>query len=531
MHIDFKRITLHNFMSFGHAELSFDDDGFIRVSGINENPNDMATSNGSGKSSLWESIIWVLTGETIRGTKHISNIYGDDGTYVSLDFSIDNQTYHILRSKDHKQYKTTLIIEINGKDCSGKGIRESEKLLAQYLPDINSSLLGSVIILGQGLPHRFTNNTPSGRKEVLEALSKSDFMIDDLRDRIDSRKQMLTTNIRELDDESIRINTKIEVLNSTLSANMQTLSSLSKDAFNEELSILSEERTNIEARLKQEMLCVHQSEIDIENFTAQLLDLTNQLNTEKQAIEDDYQRGISSIKVLLNNSTVRLQSTLAEINRLENIKDICPTCGQHLPNVIKPDLTPLYAQSRICRDEIEKFDLEIASADMLKNRLLSEVREKFASQTDTLRASLENAKAYRQEHNLNYIEANSTLADLHTRIITITTKLSQIDATRDTLTTDNDRIQKELSSLSEQLLYNTTQVDSYKSRLEIISKFETAIKRDFRGYLLHSVIEYIENRAKLYSYQTFDLMVIILRLVIWIKRMRIYLEEKSKRLI
>ena len=41
MHIDFKRIILHNFMSFGDADLRFDDDGFIRVSGINESPLDL----------------------------------------------------------------------------------------------------------------------------------------------------------------------------------------------------------------------------------------------------------------------------------------------------------------------------------------------------------------------------------------------------------------------------------------------------------------------------------------------------------
>ena len=191
MHIEFKKLVLHNFISFGHSELLFLDDGFIRVSGINENPLDNAGSNGSGKSSLWEALVWSLTGDTIRGTKQVSNIYGDDGTYVELDFNIDNTHYHIIRSKDHKQYKTALQIHIDGKDCSGKGIRDSEKLLQQYLPDITASLLGSVIVLGQGLPQKFTNNSPSGRKEVLEKLSKSDFMIEDLKNRVFSRKSEL----------------------------------------------------------------------------------------------------------------------------------------------------------------------------------------------------------------------------------------------------------------------------------------------------------------------------------------------------
>ena len=102
MHIEFKRIILHNFMSFGDADLEFNNDGFIRVSGINENPLDNAGSNGSGKSSLWEAIIWAITGETIRGTKQIVNIYGEDGCFVDIEFYIDNKRYQLIRSKDHK---------------------------------------------------------------------------------------------------------------------------------------------------------------------------------------------------------------------------------------------------------------------------------------------------------------------------------------------------------------------------------------------------------------------------------------------
>ena len=84
MHIEFKRVILHNFMSFGDADLLFENDGFIRVSGINENPLDNSNSNGSGKSSLWEAIVWVLTGDTIRGTKQVVNVFGNDGCFVEL---------------------------------------------------------------------------------------------------------------------------------------------------------------------------------------------------------------------------------------------------------------------------------------------------------------------------------------------------------------------------------------------------------------------------------------------------------------
>ena len=87
---------------------------------------------------------------------------------------IDDKSVTVLRSKDHKKYRTDLKFYVNDVDKSGKGIKESERLFKETFPDLDSSLIGSVIILGQGLPSKFSDNTPSGRKELLENSSKSD---------------------------------------------------------------------------------------------------------------------------------------------------------------------------------------------------------------------------------------------------------------------------------------------------------------------------------------------------------------------
>ena len=48
------------------------------------------------------------------------------------------------------------------------------------------------------------------------------------------------------------------------------------------------------------------------------------------------------------------------------------------------------------------------------------------------------------------------------------------------------------------------QKDLTQSHLDVVSKFDTALKRDFRGYLLSTVIEYIEARSKQYCKVIFD---------------------------
>lgn len=223
MNINFKNIKIQNFLSLGNIELQLDNKGFVLIKGINNCPTDNATSNGVGKSSIFEALIWAICGSTSRGTKEVVNKYNPGGTRVELDFTIDKDSYKIIRTKEDKEFGTNLFLYVNNENKSGKGIRDTEKILQEYLPDLNAQLLGSVVILGQGLPQRFTNNTPAGRKEVLEQLSKSDFMIQDIKDRLGKRKTELNGIIRKLEDSLLENNTKLKMTQDLISKYKQDL--------------------------------------------------------------------------------------------------------------------------------------------------------------------------------------------------------------------------------------------------------------------------------------------------------------------
>lgn len=383
MKLVFHKIIIENFLSIGYAEINLQDRGFTLVNGVNNNPMDSALSNGSGKSTIFEAISWALTGETIRGIKDVVNMFTDGGTMVELHFTANKDEYVIQRYKEHKKFKTDMKITINGEDKSGKGIRDSQKLLESYLPDLTPSLLGSVIILGQGLPQRFTNNSPSGRKEVLEKLSKSDFMIEDLKNRLAERKSKLSDELRTKEDEILVHKTKISTLSNQIETARARLSSLEDPSIYENTIAIAtrrvEELRSLVSEIKDK-LYDEESELkrllnEKSNITASFKDISNTADTE-------YFNSKSSIDVEVSKLDTRLMALRKEVRDAKNVKDTCPTCGRKFDGVYIPDTTKQ-------EDEIVEVEKLISTYKSELSLLQDDYRKKKSSIDNDMRSALD----------------------------------------------------------------------------------------------------------------------------------------------
>ena len=504
MRVEFNQVILHNFLSFGDATLNINNDGFIRVSGINENPDDMAVSNGSGKSSLWEAIVWALTGETIRGTKQVGNIYGTDGTYVRINFRVDNTQYEILRAKDSKEYKTNLLIYVDGVDKSGKGIRESEKLLQQLLPDITASLLGSVIILGQGLPQKFTSNSPSGRKEVLEQLSKSDFMIQDLKDRVAKRKTELSTNLRKHQDDNVAAIAMKQHLEDSIDKTTKNVESMDRTLLEQKHSSLEQEYNELSKIVTELENKLESNTSSQQNKNMDLVKLESNKKSEEAELQTEYMKTSAELKIKLTEIKTPMDAKQHEINHRKNIKDVCPTCGQKLIGVVKLDTAELEAEVSELKQELEVVQNQIKEQADIYQSNMKNIADKYSPLLTQLRNEVSQLTTICSETKLQLRSKQSNMEQVEKQLNQTTNDLQQFDAVKNSLLEmieDNKHAVEELTS---KILYNNCEIEKLQQHLDVQNKFDTALKRDFRGYLLMSVIEYIEHRAKNYCKTIFD---------------------------
>lgn len=495
--IYFESISLKNFMSFKEAYVNLNRNGYILVEGINNNVEDSAKSNGSGKSSLFSGICWCLTGETISGAKEVSNIYLKGKTEVQVKFTFDNHSYTITRTRN----PSNLFIEVDGVDKSGKGIRDTQKILEEYLPQVTSSLINSVIILGQGLPQRFTNNTPSGRKEILEKLSNSDFMITDIKEKLSVRKSTLEDSRNFTNGNISELQGSISTLNTLLNMYINNLNDLSSSG-------------DYELQIDKINLNIQKLKEDIESYETAKSETETLLNNcvlSSEKLSSEYKLEQSKLKLIdtkeleeeITSVNFDIKTTSNKISEIDSISDVCPMCGQKLHGVVKPDSTSLKENLAVLKERYSELQVSLNESNKYNIELQNSLDLEYADRQKELSTSIEALQADIINYNNSLTTNNSMLISESENLAKLQTKLNELENTKQHLKNEIENTKKCISDNTDKINDLRLTVDDITARLEIISKMNTLVKRDFRGYLLSNIIQFISTKSKYYSNKVF----------------------------
>lgn len=495
--IQFKKITVHNFGSYGHAELELQNRGFCLVSGQNNYVKDNALSNGSGKSFLWSAICYALTGETINGIKtNLKNINTEEqDCFVQLDFLYNKDLFSLVR---YITPKSDLKIFKNDVDLSGKGIRESEKKLQELIPELNKDLIASTIIIGQGMPNKFSSFSPSGRKELLEKLTKSDFMIEDLKERIRNRSIELSTKIREFEDSLLANRTQLNGYLASLENIRQAITQRQRPDFD----VLIAEKQKQISILQQELTTAEQTisllEQKIEQINQQLIAISDE--KAKVSGEELSAYTASYTKLVGEKTSVELDiaNLEKEITKLKAIVDTCPTCGQHLPNVHKPDTSAqesLLAERKVLKQQT--LD-NIARCENQHKEYVAQINAAFNDEISTLNVSLTSARNELASHKASMGQVKFAIDKENTDYNKLVYDKQNWDNFTANQQAEIARLEQEIARLTNLVAITSLSKDDLDQRINIVKKMDSLIRRDFRGYLLTNIINYIDNKAKDY---------------------------------
>lgn len=167
-----KRVYARDFLSYQVLDLSLSDLGLCLVEGENQ---DTGGSNGSGKSSIFEAVVWCLFGKTTKGVGADEVIRHDalhepviGETCVCVTIEEDGEVYEVYRHRKHKQHGNKCMMFVNSKDRTSSTDSATQKLINQLLRLDYKSFVSSVMYPQKA--QNFVDMTDTERKAVFSKL-------------------------------------------------------------------------------------------------------------------------------------------------------------------------------------------------------------------------------------------------------------------------------------------------------------------------------------------------------------------------
>jgi DNA repair protein SbcC/Rad50 len=285
-------------------------------------------NNGQGKSALLEAMIWAVWGEGRKSSyerKADSSLLriGQEHMQVEFVFSLNNDTYKIIRSfsKKGKMTKATLEFHVFDGDLkkyhslTAPSIRETQDKIIKTLRLDYETFINSAFIL-QGKSDEFSKKTARERKEILsDILGLSQY--DDLGEMARSYVRNLSNNILSNQSRLDYINQETENLD-FLKDKLQSLTSkhilMSKVA--KEKDVMANELKADIQKLKYKEEKYNELEKSIEQKEQELEQKQIEI-TEKENEIKEYQELINQKEEILAKFTEH-QKLTAEANELNN---------------------------------------------------------------------------------------------------------------------------------------------------------------------------------------------------------------------
>jgi DNA repair exonuclease SbcCD ATPase subunit len=496
----FTRLEVKDFFSIKEAALDLYQNGATLIVG----------SNGAGKSSTFEALVWALYGKTIRDIPSDDYVIRNDakGAQVNVLLTIEGKHYSIHRRRDRGNPAHLSVLDENGEEMfMASSVTEKTKLLGQWLK-CDYDTFCNTVYFPQGRFTSFTQANDEGRKKIFDQILGTDYFkqleglakshrnlqrekFESLAAKLEKYKETvvrLTDEIQEIHKER----DDLEQLKATKLSSFQT----ELNAYNTQAAVISVERD--EKKQELEKLLQHQVLVkqDLENYAKASMK-KGVLLVKKQSEHRRLQDAFSNRKVV--EDRIRRYGELITEGK-------CPTCLQRM--VDEDSIKAVLDEQSEALDRIDEIvakqheivdalNLDIADTECEVVRLSLSAKEAQAvdkavkqckDELDTVSNSLSNqqSKVQMSKLMLSTIEENNKeqVERLETRS---REKQTELEQTRKA----GSLTQKALGSTEADISRADFWVDGFGSR-------------GLRSLIIEGVLPYINKQANLYCNKLTD---------------------------
>lgn len=330
----FSSLTAKNFFSW--SELKFDFvKGITLISGWNDDDN---SSEGSGKSSVINSLSWCLYGQIPAKDINIDEVVKEGTKTCSVEVVLSSG-YTIVRTRIPNDL---YIIEPNGKRTKGKDMKDTQKSI-NILLGMSFDTFAQSVFFAQNYNGKFINASQEDKVKVLSELQDLSWC-DKAGKRAYDRYKELGLEISKLD---YNLKSKQEAL-SLNKIQLKTFEELDAKFLEDK----SEKIASFQAKIDENLKNIKELELE-HSALGTLLPL------------DSHKERIPVLEGEINQLTTLIAHIKVLKDQYEESKHSkeCATCGQAILNEVKEPIYPADGEQVLRAIEVRKTELD----DLKKN--------------------------------------------------------------------------------------------------------------------------------------------------------------------
>ena len=414
-------LNIKNFYS--HSDSTVDFSNFKSALLIGNTEGDYDKSNGSGKSSIFESILWCLFNKSRASMMDDIIAWGENSCSVELLFDHKNDRYRVFRSR--KRSSSTSSVEFckmhNGEwaDISGSTSGDTNKKIEEVI-GLDYKTFTNSIYFRQSDISEFAESDPSKKKDILKKImdiSKWDDYEKSAKAKlkeISFKMDLLKTGIQELsdrnsllDDEKRRLSNEkdgLKILSLERDSVEKNIDKINKRYLIAKNNLDTDSYDNAIEKIKSIKDLIEKEELKMKRLSEKSSEYKKKVDSVLEAIREEAEsvKGIvesEGAEDKLSDSSTSLIERKAEYNslneylsNLEGIlisSDKCYSCGQDISDELHELLVAKHnekksgyvAKINLLSKELTKIDRSISSLKLSvkNNKMLAASKDRMSS--------------------------------------------------------------------------------------------------------------------------------------------------------
>lgn len=450
--LNIEKICLRNFRSYGDydTELKLDNLGHALILGEVTN-NKEGKSNGSGKTTIAEAILWCLFGRLSSKDRPADHVVNKTVGHSCMVTITTTEGYRITRTRKMDTHNELLIVDPNGEDISQSTTKQAQAQLNKLF-DLDYYIFTSSIFFAQ-FGMSFLELTDQKRKKTLEKLihlDRFDYYVEVCKERI----QDLTLSLAKYDTAITSYNNEINRIINQIEETKQDKQGYEEDR-----------QTRITAQKQNIALLNEQIKTDAYNIQKRISTAKTELEQIKtydlNTIRKQWEEHEKKVKKQ-NDRYEKYKIILNEAEKLQAIKESLEQSK------------PANGHTEKIQKWKEQLEASLKEYNKLEEPDLEDIKKQWEKENQKQEKISEIKKSI-EELNINIAKQQSLIESKENRVESLKSKEGQICQNCDQKI-PKSHVEKNNAQLTSEINEKRIIIKKYEEEINVLNKHITQLK-------------------------------------------------------